>query len=65
MYHHGETPEEIVAALPDIPRAKVFAALAHYFANQAQIDCDLREDAELYRSMYAEAVASRAGSAAG
>ena len=65
MYRHGETPEEIAAALPEIPRAKIFAALTHYFANQAQIDCDLREDAELYRSMYAEAVARRAGSAAG
>ena len=61
----AETPEEIAAALPEIPRAKIFAALTHYFANQAQIDCDLREDAELYRSMYAEAVARRAGSAAG
>ena len=26
MYRHGETPEEIAAAPPEIPRAKIFAA---------------------------------------
>ena len=41
MFGHGATAEEIAAELPEIPKAKIYAALTYYFANAEQIDADL------------------------
>jgi uncharacterized protein (DUF433 family) len=43
-YQRGYTPEEIAANWGYITLAQVHAALAHYYANQSEIDADLAAD---------------------
>lgn len=43
-YQLGLLPEEIVTEIPHLTLAQVYAALAYYHANRAEIDADL--DAE-------------------
>jgi uncharacterized protein (DUF433 family) len=40
----GYSPAEIVADRPYLTRAQVYAALAYYWVNQAEIDADLAAD---------------------
>ena len=42
----GQSPEEIVAAHPELTLAEVHAALAYYHSHRAEIDTDIREDEE-------------------
>lgn len=42
----GMCPEEIVCQFPGITLADVYAALAYYFDNRAEIEADLRNDEE-------------------
>ena len=37
----GWTPEEMVAHYPQLALADVYAALAYYWANKEDVDCDL------------------------
>ena len=60
MFGHGATAEEIAAELPEIPKAKIYAALTYYFANAEQIDADLVEDERLYYEFQAEYEAASA-----
>lgn len=46
--NHGLTLEEIVADRPQLSLAQVHAALAHYYANGAQIDADIAAEALAY-----------------
>ena len=48
LHQQGQTPEEISAGFGHISRAQVYAALAYYFANQAEIDGDLSSEAVAY-----------------
>jgi len=41
----GKAPEEIARELPPISLASVYAALAYYQANQAEIEAELAADA--------------------
>jgi uncharacterized protein (DUF433 family) len=58
MYKMGEGPEEIAREYPHLPLAGVYAALAYYHANQAEVEAEIAEDeaegdraeAEWYRS---------------
>ena len=50
MFGHGATAEEIAAELPEIPKAKIYAALTYYFANAEQIDADLQAEEDLYNA---------------
>ena len=47
----GETPDEIVAAYPQLTLADVHAALAFYFDNRAAMDRQFQEDKEFVEVM--------------
>lgn len=42
----GRSPEEIVGEFPQLSLADVHAALAYYFDHRAEIDAEIRADAE-------------------
>jgi uncharacterized protein (DUF433 family) len=44
-YKMGESPEEIAREYPHLTLAGVYAALAYYHANQAEIEAELAADA--------------------
>ncbi|MEP7339386.1 MAG: DUF433 domain-containing protein [Acidobacteriota bacterium] len=44
-YKMGESPEEIAREYPHLTLAGVYAALAYYHANQAEIEAELTADA--------------------
>jgi uncharacterized protein (DUF433 family) len=49
-YLQGQTAEDIAADIPDIPPSHIYAAVAYYLANRAQIDGELaRENDEADR----------------
>jgi uncharacterized protein (DUF433 family) len=48
---HGESPEEIVAALPHLTLAQVHAALSYYFENRQAILNEIRRDNEFVQLM--------------
>jgi uncharacterized protein (DUF433 family) len=50
----GQTPEEIVAAFPQLTLASVHAALAYYFDQRETIEQQMREAGELVDHMTAE-----------
>ncbi len=41
---YGWSPEEIHRQHPDLPMAKIHAALAYYYDHQAEMDAELEED---------------------
>jgi uncharacterized protein (DUF433 family) len=45
-YKMGESPEEIAREYPNLTLAGVYAALAYYHANQAEIEADLIAEAD-------------------
>ncbi|MGH9837287.1 MAG: DUF433 domain-containing protein [Blastocatellia bacterium] len=53
-YKMGESPEEIAREYPQISLASVYAALAYYHANQAEVEADLAADAEEEEEIEAE-----------
>lgn len=46
-HNMGSIPEEIVQNFGHISLAQVHAALAHYYANKAEIDADIEAEARL------------------
>ena|SRR6266487_2268292 len=49
-YQLGLSPEEIAQEIPHVTLAQVYAALAYYHANRAEIDADIaNEEAEAER----------------
>jgi hypothetical protein len=40
----GSTAEEILDQVPDLDLARIYAALAYYYANKAEIDADIAAD---------------------
>ena len=40
-YRAGITPEEMLEDKPHLSLAKIYAALAYYYANKAEIDADI------------------------
>jgi len=60
LYRQGQSAEDIVHTYPHLKIGQIYAALAYYHANQAEIDADLAaDDAEYDRLKQAE-VAQRA-----
>ena len=51
MHNAGDPPEEILRQYPQLSLAEVHAALAYYYANQAEIDEDIAEEARFYDEM--------------
>ena len=54
-YRHGLTVEEIADEYPHLARAQVYAAIAYYLANAAEIEGYLEADSELYDELSARA----------
>jgi uncharacterized protein (DUF433 family) len=44
LYKRGETPEEIGQNFPQLNLSQVYAALAYYHANRAEVEQELAED---------------------
>ncbi len=55
--NRGLSPEEIAADRPQLSLAQVFAALAYYHANRAEVDADIDAEARAYE----DGAASSAG----
>ena len=64
MYRDNRDAEAIARALPEIPKASIYAALTYYLANQAQIDQDVQDDGELYYALEAADRALRSSTVA-
>jgi uncharacterized protein (DUF433 family) len=48
LYKQGQSPEEIVQTHPHLSLAQVYAALAYYHANHAEVESELAEADVLY-----------------
>jgi len=47
LYKQGQSPEEILQTYPQLSLAQVYAALAYYHANRAEVESELAaEDAQ-------------------
>ncbi len=51
LHETGLSGEAILAEFPDLDLARIHAALAYYFANQAAIDADLEAERKLEDAM--------------
>lgn len=58
-YKMGESPEDIARDYPHLPIAGIYAALAYYHANQAEIESDIAADREEHERLEAEWYAQR------
>lgn len=61
----GLSPDEIVAAFPQISLADVYAALAFYFDNKPEMDRLIESDAEFAESVRQTVIAGAAELSAG
>jgi uncharacterized protein (DUF433 family) len=52
-YKQGYLPEEIVQQFEWLSIAQVYAALAYYHTNQAEIDADIAQEQTLYEQIAA------------
>ncbi|MGB6045134.1 MAG: DUF433 domain-containing protein [Pirellulales bacterium] len=48
LYKQGQSPEEIVQTYPQLSLAQVYAALAYYHANRAEVESELAAADTLY-----------------
>ncbi len=55
-YKSGMSPDEIADNFPHVPRSHIYAALAYYFATQAQMDAELDAEQAEYDRLAAQAV---------
>ncbi|MDQ3755240.1 MAG: DUF433 domain-containing protein [Acidobacteriota bacterium] len=58
-YRMGQSPEEIAADYPHLTLAGVYAALAYYHANQAEVEAELAADLEAEERIEAEWLQAR------
>ncbi len=58
-YQLGLSPEEIVADIPHLNLAQVYAALTYYHANREEIDGDLAAEDAAAEAAYQEYVKTR------
>jgi len=63
-YKMGESPEEIAREYPHLTLAGVYAALAYYHANQAEIEAELTADAVEEEQIEAEWLGMRSSQVA-
>jgi uncharacterized protein (DUF433 family) len=50
LSNEGQTPSEILADYPHLDLARIYAALAYYYANRATIDAELAAADEAFQS---------------
>jgi uncharacterized protein (DUF433 family) len=55
LYKQGQTPEETVQTYPHLSLGQVYAALAYYHANRAEIEDDLAREEALYDELKRQA----------
>jgi len=52
VWHHmGHIPEEIIQDYTHLSLPQVYAALAYYYANKAEIDADIEAEERLYNEL--------------
>lgn len=51
---HGQTPDQIAEALPHLSLAQIHAALSYYFDHRAEIQQELKDDAEFVERFKAQ-----------
>jgi len=56
LYKRGETPEEIAQNFPQVNLSQVYAALAYYHANRAEIEQELADEQAEFDRLKAEHV---------
>jgi uncharacterized protein (DUF433 family) len=59
LYQAGETPEEIADDFGHLSLVQVHAAIAYYYANQKQMDQEIKAEEELEERLYQEHQRSR------
>jgi uncharacterized protein (DUF433 family) len=59
LYRQGQSAEDIVRTYPNLPVGQVYAALAYYHANRAEMDADLAADDTKYDQLKQEELARR------
>ena len=59
LYKQGQNPEEIVQTYPHLSLSQVYAALAYYHANRAEIESELAADDTLYDWRHSSAASRR------
>lgn len=52
---HGLSPEEIHKHHPDLPLAKIYAALAYYYDHQGELDAEIERQVKSVAAMRAAA----------
>lgn len=58
-HQQGQLPEEMVEDWPHVTLAQIYAALAYYYANKAEIDADLEAEARLEEELAKKYPAAR------
>ena len=53
-YRAGMTPEEILEDKPHLSLAKIYAALAYYHTNKAEVDADIEAHEQAYEKLALE-----------
>jgi uncharacterized protein (DUF433 family) len=59
-YHQGMSAEDIAREHPHLRPAQIHAALAYYFANQAEVDAEIAEEGEAFDRLRHESAAASA-----
>lgn len=54
LYKRGETPEEIAQNFPQVNLGQVYAALAYYHANRAEVEQELADELAEYDRLKAQ-----------
>lgn len=58
-YKMGHTAEDLVRELPHLTPGQIYAALAYYHANPAEIDAAIEQESEDYDRLVAEHLAEK------
>lgn len=54
LHREGMTAEDILDNYPGIDLARIYAALAYYYANQAEVDADLAAEEAFFEKLKAK-----------
>lgn len=58
LYKRGETPEEMTLNWPHVSLSQIYAALAYYHANQAEVEQQLADESAEYDRLESEYTAT-------
>ncbi len=63
-HNQGVTPKQFLKAYPHLDLARIYAALACYYANKAAIDADIAEEQAFFDEQFALQEAQKAAAGA-